>query len=110
MSTTTEAETVIAEQRAINRGWAVHRRAWQAVPSGQDDRVIYLTLSDLYEALDLYGSIRDEVTHPAAEWPDLEGETEAFAIALSRAAEDVTEWTDELLRVFPAAAPECGGN
>jgi hypothetical protein len=104
VTATTEAETVIAETAAINRGWAVHRRAWQALPSGQDRRVIYLTLSDLYEALDLYGSIRDEVTHPAAEWPDLEGEPEAFAIALKRSAEDVTEWTDELVRLLPAAA------
>jgi hypothetical protein len=97
----TEAETVIAEQRAIDRGWAIYRRAMKAE---WPDEAIGLTVADLYKALEIYSDISNELTHPAAEWPELEHEPEAFAIALQKAAEDVTGWSAEMVRVLPAAA------
>ena len=100
----TEAETVIAEQRAIDRGWAIHRRAGMAEWPEKDCGVIGRTLADLREALDMYGSILNEEIHPASEWPELEDDPEALASALGKAAQDVTEWADELARVLPAAA------
>ena len=42
------------------------------------------------------------IIHPGAIWPELEHEDEAYAIGLDRAAEAVREWTDELIRLFPA--------
>jgi hypothetical protein len=102
--TATEAEAVIAEQRAINRGWAVYYRARQAAWPEKDHGVIRRTLIELREALDLHNDISNGGVHPAEEWTDLEHEAEAFVIALGRAAEDVTEWVKELVRVLPAAA------
>src|ERR1039458_10871581 len=50
----TEAETVIAEQRAIDRGWAIYRRAMKAE---WPDEAIGLTVADLYKALEIYSDI-----------------------------------------------------
>jgi hypothetical protein len=100
--------TVTAGQETIDRGWAVHRRACQSEWPPNGGRVIARTLTDLHDALDLYGSLRDGITLPAAEWPDLEDEPEATALALGRAAEDAGEWADELVRLLPACGTEEG--
>jgi hypothetical protein len=102
--TTAEAEAVIAGQRAIDRGWAICRRAMEAEWPEKDRGVIARALADLREALDLYNDINNGPVHPAAEWTELEHEPEAFDLALQRAAEDVTGWSDEMVRLLPAAA------
>ena len=102
--------TITAEQEAITRGWAVHRRACQAEWPEQGGRAIAVTLTDLHDALDLYSLILNGIIHPAWEWPELENEPEAFDLALKKAAQDVGEWADEMVRLLPASSEEGSGS
>lgn len=101
--TITEARTVIAETEAVDRGWRIYRRAIEAEWPG-DGKAIDDAAGDLAAAWKLYGEIRDDVTSPEEAFAELEGEPDAFARALQMAAEDVTRWADEVVRLLPAAA------
>ena len=103
------AATTTAEQETIDRGWAVHRRACRAEWPEQGGRDIAVTLTDLHDALDLYGFILNGIIHPASEWPELENEPEAFDLALRKAAQDVGEWADEMVRLLPVSGEEGNG-
>ena len=101
-ATTTEATV-------IDRGWAAYHNAVNAMWPESIRKHIGGAATDLYDALELYGDILSEVTHPAAHWDDLAYEDDAYAMALERAAQAVSEWTDELIRVFPAAGDVFAG-
>jgi phage-related minor tail protein len=103
--TATEAETVIAEQHAVNRGWAVYRRAMESewAPHG---KAIGEAVADLYGALKTYNDINNGADEPEAAFQELADEPGAFAEALAKAAEDVTGWTGEVIRLLPAAEGE----
>ena len=103
-------ESVTAEAAAIERGWAVYRRAQDAMWPESVRRTIAAAVMDLHGALDLYGYLLNDLIRPASVdgWDDLEHEPEAYAIGMERATRDVAEWTDELIRVFPACGDEGG--
>ena len=110
---TAHAEATAPEAGTIARGWAAwHGAVSTAWPESVRKAAIGAAM-DLHDALDLYGALLNEDIHPAAEWHDLAGKDDALAVALERAAKGVAEWTDELVRVFPAcaivAAPAAGG-
>ena len=60
-------------------------------------------MEDLDDALETYRAILSGQLHPGAAWPDLEHSPEPYAVALSRAAVHILQWTAELIRQAPAA-------
>jgi hypothetical protein len=59
---------------------------------------------DLIIALDAYDAIHAGAIHPAAWWPELERDPQAFDTGLRRAAETVLQRLAEVIRVAPALA------
>jgi hypothetical protein len=91
------------ESRRVVIRRKVRRRALEMQWPEKDGPGIAQALVDLEDALCLHACILDGVVNPASVWPDLEREPEADAIALERAADDVTARAVELSRVLPAS-------
>ena len=83
-------ESVTAEAAAIERGWAVYRRAQDAMWPESVRRTIAAAVMDLHGALDLYGYLLNDLIHPASVdgWDDLEHEPEAYAERRSSCGSD----------------------
>lgn len=103
MTAVTETSVILREAAVIDRGWDTWRQAMNTEWPETNRREVGATVYNLRESLDLYACILSEVIHPASEWPDLEYEDDAYVIAMERATSDVAEWTEELIRVLPAA-------
>jgi hypothetical protein len=65
---------------------------------------IATVMEDLWLALDMADALDGDKVHPAAEYPELEDEPRAKQLAMTMLAEEVKDWADELIRLFPAAA------
>ena len=76
----------------------VKRSEW---PAGTGDS-IRDALEGATDAQDTYYDILHGRIHPAAAYPELEHDEEAFARALAMAVEDATDWAAELVRALPA--------
>ena len=109
--TITDEGTITAQTNAEILAYAfeVHDRTILYRLAIKDDQAIRRAVDDLLDATSTYVALNDEHIHPGAFWPDLEHEDEAYAIGLDRAAEAVREWTDELIRLFPACEVKAEG-
>jgi hypothetical protein len=96
-------EKIVETRHPLTSRWKVRRRALEMQWPEKDGPGIARALLDLEDALHQHACILDGVVNPALVWPDLEHEPEAEAIALGRAADDVTARADELSRVLPAS-------
>ena len=88
-----------SEAGAITAAREMLVRAVQFTPRNGGAEIARV-LSDLAEAIELYGLIWGGELHPGAEWPDLEHDGDAFDTGLRRAAGDVTAWAGELAGVI----------
>jgi hypothetical protein len=106
----------IAEARRIHDSpaeqiaWA--RRALASAKSAEwpeaGGKLIAEVMEELWFALDIAEAIEKNEVHPAAEYPELADEPQAGRLAMERAADEVAGWAEELIRLFPAAAPQRG--
>lgn len=104
MSTATETP-----EQAVTRAWKTYRRAMGAGWPESVRNYIAGVVTDLLEALELYGALDDDSIHPASEWQELARDPEAKATALRKAAVAVAEHEAELVRVCPACAEDRAG-
>jgi hypothetical protein len=96
-------EKIVETRHPSTSGWRVRRRALEMRWPEKDGLGIARALIDLEDALHQRACILDGVVNPASVWPDPEHEPEAEAIALERAADDVTARADELSRMLPVS-------
>ena len=92
-----------AEAAAIKHAWDVYHRVMNA-EWHRDGNAIREALDRLLGSLETYSDVLHDVTHPAAAYPELEHDDDAFDRALSMAAQDAAEWADELDRLVPEEA------
>lgn len=93
-----------AEAAAIDRGWAVYRNATDSMWPGSVRRHVSDAISDLHEALEVFGLVLNEDIHPVAAYSDIEPGDQAYDQAIAKGAQDVADLTAELIRVFPGCA------
>jgi hypothetical protein len=86
--------------------WGVLARAKEIPWPALGGRELAEAITDLSEALDLYGCIRDRIIHPASAFPELDGSGDAFDEALRKAAEDARADAGYLIAVI---GTHCGG-
>lgn len=96
----------VTEAEAIGKARHTFRRVIAAEwPAGQATSIAP-ALEELTCALETYRDLLAEpqMIHPAAAFPELEGDDDAHDRALSMAAQDAAEWAAELDRLVPEDA------
>jgi hypothetical protein len=82
----------------VSRARDILCRVDDSFPWPADDRgSVLMACYELEETLDVHALLRTGELHPASEFPDLEGETEALEIALERVSEDISDWAGALV-------------
>ena len=95
-----------AEAEAIGRGWYAYRRVIRAEwPEGRG-KDIAAAIEGVTDALETYADLLADTTHPAAVYPELEHEDDAYDKALTMTAQDAADWAAELDRLVPEEADE----
>jgi hypothetical protein len=98
------------EQASVTRGQSAYRAAMDAMWPESVRRCVGARTQDLRDALETYSLVLNEDLHPAEAFGDIEPGDQAYDQAIARAARNVDEMTDELVRVFPACGTEGSGS
>ena len=105
-----DATATRTEADAIGKGWHAYRRVTRAEwPAASSDAATE-AFQKLHLTLETYADLLSDMAHPAAVYPELEHDDEAYDKALSMTAQDAADWAAELDRLVPdVAAPAAGG-